>query len=61
MKKSGQKTHTIWQAVLLEQFFMDNKNDLAYLISDEGKRNLINVIVSGVEKYLSLFISQAPP
>ena len=47
MKNSGQKTHAIWQAVLLEQFFMDNKKDLAYLISDEAKRNLINVIVSG--------------
>ena len=34
-------------AVLVEQFFMDNKKDLAYLISDEAKRNLINVIVSG--------------
>jgi len=32
---------------------MDNKKDFAYLISDEGKRNLINVIVSGMEKYLS--------
>ena len=35
-------------AVLVEQFFMDNKKDLTYLISDEGKRNLIDVIVSGV-------------
>ena len=34
--------------VLVEQFFMDNKKDLTNLISDEGKRNLINVIVSGV-------------
>ena len=40
-------------AVLIEQFLMDNKKDLAYLISNEGKRNLINVIVSGVEKYMS--------
>ena len=40
-------------AVLVEQFFMDNKKDLTNLISDEGKRNLINVIVSGVEKYMS--------
>ena len=45
--------HSLCPAVLVEQFFMDNKKDLAYLISDEGKRNLINVIVSGVEKYLS--------
>ena len=40
-------------AVLVEQFLMDNKKDLAHLISDEGKRNFINVIVSGVEKYMS--------
>ena len=40
--------HSLCPAVLVEQFFMDNKKDLAYLISDEGKRNLINVIVSGV-------------
>ena len=30
---------------------MDNKKDLAYLISDEGKRNLIDVIVGGIEAY----------
>ena len=39
--------HSLCPAVLVEQFFMDNKKDLAYLISDEAKRNLINVIVSG--------------
>lgn len=41
-------------AVLVEQFFIDNKKDLAYLISNEGKRNLINVIVSGLESFCSL-------
>ena len=46
--KNGQKTHALYPAVLVEQFFMDNKKDLAYLISDEGKRNLIDVIVGGV-------------
>ena len=45
--------HSLCPAVLVEQFFMDNKKDFAYLISDEGKRNLIDVIVGGVEKYLS--------
>lgn len=40
--------------VLVEQFLMDNKKDFAYLISDEGKRNLINVIVSGLESFCSL-------
>ena len=54
-------SHSLCPAVLVEQFFMDNKKDFAYLISNEGKRNLINVIVSGVEKYLSWFILPAPP
>ena len=46
--------HSLCPAVLVEQFFMDNKKDFAYLISDEGKRNLINVIVSGLEAFCSL-------
>ena len=46
--------HSLCPAVLVEQFFMDNKKDLAYLITDEGKRNLINVIVSGLEAFCSL-------
>ena len=46
--------HALCPAVLVEQFFMDNKKDLAYLISDEGKRNLIDVIVGGLESFYSL-------
>ena len=46
--------HSLCPAVLVEQFFMDNKKDLAYLISDEGKRNLIDVIVGGLEAFCSL-------
>ncbi len=46
--------HTHCPAVLVEQFFMDNKKDFAYLISDEGKRNLIDVIVGGLEAFYSL-------
>ena len=46
--------HSLCLAVLVEQFFMDNKKDLAYLLSDEGKRNLIDVIVSGLESFCSL-------
>ena len=45
--------HSLCPAVLVEQFFIDNKKDLAYLISDEGKRNLIDVIVSGFEAFCS--------
>ena len=46
--------HTLCPAVLVEQFFMDNKKDLAYLNSDEGKRNLVDVIVGGLEAFYSL-------
>ena len=46
--------HSLCPAVLVEQFFMDNKKDLAYLISNEGKRNLIDVIVGGLEVFCSL-------
>ena len=51
--------HSLCPAVLVEQFFMDNKKDLAYLISDEGKRNLIDVIVGGIRyslhRYFTIF------
>lgn len=46
--------HSLCPAVLVEQFFMDNKKDFAYLISDEGKRNLIDVIVGGIGAFCSL-------
>ena len=52
--------HTLCPAVLVEQFFMDNKKDLTYLISDEGKRNLIDVIVGGVGIFRSELSSSAP-
>ena len=50
--------HSLCPAVLVEQFFMDNKKDLAYLISDEGKRNLIDVIVGGIEAYACCCITE---
>ena len=43
--------HSLCPAVLVEQFFMDNKKDFAYFISNEGKRNLIDVIVGGFEAF----------
>ena len=52
--------HSLCPAVLVEQFFMDNKKDLAYLISDEGKRNIIDVIVGGVGIFKSELSSLAP-
>lgn len=43
---------TLCPAVLVENFFMDNKDDLAYLISDEGKNAIVNCHVDGVISYL---------
>lgn len=40
-------------AVLVENFFMDNKDDLAYLTSEEGRKAIISTHVEGVIKYLS--------
>lgn len=41
-------------AVLVENFFMDNKNDVSYLLSSEGKKSIINTIVDGVIQYIEL-------
>ena len=38
-------------AVLIEHMFMDNKDDVAFLESTEGKQTLVQVIVDGLEAY----------
>lgn len=38
-------------AVLVENMFMDNKQDLAFLESEEGKNKLIKVIIDGIQNY----------
>lgn len=40
-------------AVLIENLFMDNKEDCRYLLSDAGKRAIVNATVLGVIKYIS--------
>lgn len=40
-------------AVLTENFFMDNKDDVKYLQSEEGKRAVITTHVEGIIKYIS--------
>ena len=42
--------HTQCPAVLIENFFMDNKQDLAYLLSQEGRREIIETIIDGIER-----------
>lgn len=41
-------------AVLTENFFMDNKEDKAYLMSDKGKKEIVDLHVKGIKKYLGL-------
>lgn len=38
-------------AVLIEHMFMDNKDDVAFLESTEGKQTLVQIIVDGLETY----------
>ena len=41
-------------AVLTENFFYDNKEDLAFLQSDEGKKKIIEVHVRGIIDYVEM-------
>lgn len=43
-------------AVLSENFFMDNKSDLEYLLSRAGKQAVIDTHVEGIIEYLSINI-----
>lgn len=44
---------TLCPAVLIEFFFQDNKEDVKYLLSTEGKGSCTHVIVQGFENYVS--------
>ena len=39
-------------AVLTENFFQDNKEDVKYLLSEEGKQDCVDIHVKGIQKYL---------
>lgn len=45
-------TDTLCPAVLTENFFMDNKEDVAYLESEKGKEAIINTHIEGIIKYI---------
>ena len=49
--------HTYCPAVLIENFFMDNKKDLAYLLSQEGRRAIVETIIDGIERCVLTSIS----
>lgn len=44
--------HSYCPAVLIENFFMDNKADVAFLKKEDGKRTCASVIVEGIKDYL---------
>lgn len=45
--------HTYCPAVLIENFFMDNKDDCAYLKTDKAKATCAEVAVAGIKDYMS--------
>lgn len=40
-------------AVLVENFFMDNEDDVNFLLSEEGKQCVTDIMVEGIKKYLT--------
>lgn len=42
-------------AVLTENFFHDNKEDLAYMTSDEGKHAIAQTHITGISNYIDKF------
>lgn len=46
--------HTNCPAVLTENLFQDNREDVEFLLSEEGKRAIVSLHVWGTMKYLSL-------
>lgn len=45
---------TLCPAVLTENLFQDNKDDVEFLLSDEGVRTMVAVHVDGIKSYLGL-------
>lgn len=46
-------TDTLCPAVLTENFFMDSKNDVKYLLSDEGKNAIVRCHIDAIVSYIS--------
>lgn len=41
-------------AVLTENLFMDNKEEVKYLLSEEGKKSIIDLHVEGIKQYIDI-------
>ena len=48
-------------AILTENFFMDNKQDVEFLLSREGRQLVENIHILGISKYLGLPYSIVAP
>ena len=48
--------HANCVAVLTENFFQDNKNDVNFLLSEEGKEAITKLHVEGIKKYINKFV-----
>lgn len=47
--------HTNCPAVLTENLFQDNREDVAYLLSEEGKQAIVSVHVDGIINYIKSY------
>ena len=45
-------TNTICPAIITENFFMDNKSDVKYLLSEEGKSSIIRCHIDAIVSYI---------
>ena len=43
-------------AILTENFFQDNKEDVEFLLSEEGKQCVTNILLEGITNYLGIFL-----
>lgn len=51
-------TETAMPACLTENFFQDNKEDVAYLLSDEGKNDVVKIHIEGIKKYIRKYVQK---
>lgn len=48
--------HTLCPAVLTENLFQDNRDDVEYLLSEEGKEQITKLHVDGIIKYIREYV-----
>lgn len=54
-------THTKCPAILTENFFQDNREDVEFLLSEEGRTLIENIHIVGISTYLNLPCSYVLP